>query len=69
VLDLFWAECPSQCQSSWAFFQRIDYLFGLLFLDDGRGRGHLLPLGLLSFGHLAFFFFFFFLVFGDRVSL
>ena len=39
MLDFFWAGCPAQCQSSWAFSQRIDHLFGLLFLDDGRGPG------------------------------
>lgn len=33
--------------------QRIHHLSGLLFLHDGRGLGHLLPLGLLSFGYLA----------------
>lgn len=29
--------------------QRIDYLFGFLFLHDGGDWGHLLPLDLLSF--------------------
>lgn len=34
------------------FSKRIHYLFGHLFLHNGRGWGHL-PLGLLPFGHLA----------------
>jgi hypothetical protein len=40
VLDLFWAGCPAQCQSSWAFPQTKDWplFFGLLFLDFGRGQ-------------------------------
>lgn len=33
--------------------QRLDHIFGLLFLDGGRGKGHILPLALLFFGHLA----------------
>lgn len=35
------------------FNERIHYVFGLLFLYNGRCLGHLLPLGLLYFGHLA----------------
>ena len=33
--------------------QMVDHLLGLLLLEDGEGQGHLLPLGLLPFGHLA----------------
>lgn len=32
--------------------QRIHHLCGLLFFHNAKGRGHLLPLGLLFFGHL-----------------
>lgn len=38
----------------WPFLkQRIDHLFSHLFLHNSKGWDHLLPLGLLSFGHLA----------------
>ena len=33
--------------------QKIHHFLDLLFLHDGGGRGHLLPLGLLSLGCLA----------------
>ena len=32
--------------------QGVDHLLGLLLLHHGRGRVHLLPLGLLSLRHL-----------------
>ena len=33
--------------------QEVYHLLGLLLLHDGRGRGHLLALGLLPLGHLG----------------